>query len=363
MGGAEIYTHQMMKRSDLSRFRIIHFSPYFEGCEREEEIDGVLYIHRGGIFTVIREARNYYRKNRSEIDFVVDQCNTHRFFTPFWVEKQKRIFFIHQLTREIWFRHMSFPFNLFGYLTESSLLKLSKKDNTITVSNSTKEDLLKLGFQKDKVFIVPEGIDFKHWGKEEFLPKEKVPTFIYVGRYAKYKGIDDTLEAFGLLKSEYPDARLLIIGKRNEEYIKKSLIPICEKYSLQYDNQSDVDFRGFVSDEEKLELMSRSHSLIFPSLREGWGLIITEAAAVGTPSIVYDSAGTRDAVDNGNAGYFCVQNSIDSIFRKMKSVIENKRDYEEIRWKAYNFSKNFHWDNTGKAFTHFMESIMEATNG
>jgi len=361
-GGAEIYTHEMMKRSDLSRFRIIHFSPAFEDCKKEEEIDGILYLRRGGLISVIKEARKFYTENKEDIDFVVDQCNTHRFFTPLWVEREKRIFFIHQLTKEIWFRHMPFPFNLAGYLTESPFLKLSRNDNTITVSDSTKNDLLKLGFKKEKVQIVPEGIDFRHWDEEEFLPKETEPTFIFVGRYAKYKGIDATLEAFGMLKKEYPDARLLVLGKKNEEYLKKRLIPICNKHSLIYKDGQDVDFKGFVTDKEKLEYMSRSHCLVFPSMREGWGLIITEAAAVGTPSIVFDSAGTRDAVNQGEAGYLCEKNNTKAILARMREVIDNNETYTDTRKKAYDFSKGFHWDNTGKVFNEFITRIEESSH-
>jgi len=359
MGGAEIFTHEMMKRSDLTRFRIIHFSPLFEGGVEEEEIDGITYLRRGGVLSVISEARKYYRSHRQEIDYVVDQCNTHRFFTPFWVEREKRIFFIHQLTREIWFRHMSFPASLAGYLTESPLLRLSRRDYTITVSPSTKEDLLKLGFRKDRVFIIPEGIDFTHWTQKDFLPKEPSPTFIYVGRYAKYKGIDATIEAFGILKREYPDARLLVLGKKNPSYLDRQLAPLCRKYSLDFESGKDVDFKGFVSEDEKLKLMSRSHCLVFPSLREGWGLIITEAAAVGTPSIVYDSAGTRDAVDYGKAGYLCRENTVESIHTLMKRVIEQKEEYTLIRKTSHDFSRNFHWENTGKAFTDFMNTLRE----
>jgi len=232
----------------------------------------------------------------------------------------------------------------------------------MTVSQSTKNDLLKLGYKNEKVSIIPEGIDFEHWKEEDFSTKSPVPTFIYVGRYARYKGIDATLKAFGKVKKEYGDARLLVIGKKNESYLQKRLYPICRRFSLSHEDKKDVDFRGFVSDEEKLELMSQSHCLIFPSLREGWGLIITEAAAVGTPSIVFDSAGTRDAVDGGRAGYLCKSKSVDSIVSHMRDIIEGKDSYGDMRKRAYEFSKKFHWDNTGRAFDDFMRAVEEESN-
>jgi glycosyltransferase involved in cell wall biosynthesis len=97
--------------------------------------------------------------------------------------------------------------------------------------------------------------------------------------------------------------------------------------------------------------------LVFPSQREGWGLIITEAAAVGTPSIGYNSAGIIDAVDFGNAGYLCESNNVENIINHMENIIADKKGYQRIREKAYEFSLKFHWDNTAIAFNSFIEKI------
>ena len=97
-GGAEVHTHEMLSRADKSKYEIIHFSPRIGDAPKKEIIDGVTYLRSGNIITVIFEAMKYYKRHRNQIDFVIDQCNTHRFFTPFWVEPDKRIFYIHQLT-------------------------------------------------------------------------------------------------------------------------------------------------------------------------------------------------------------------------------------------------------------------------
>lgn len=365
-GGAEVYTHEMLKRINFDKYRIIHFSPSFNGAEENENIENINYIRSGSLLSVISDARKYYIMNRENIDFVVDQCNTHRFFTKFWVESKKRIFFIHQLTREIWFMNAKFPINIIGYITETPFLKLSKNDYTMTVSESTKRDLINVGFDINKVRIIPEGIEFTHWKKNEFKRKEVVPTFIYVGRFVNYKGIDACVLAFAKIKKEYPETKLYIVGKKNEKYIEENLLPIFQRENISYEGNeenSDVTLFGFVSEEKKLELMSRSHALIFPSQREGWGLIVTEAAAVGTPSIVYNSPGIVDAVDYGNAGYLCSENSVENIYIKMKRVIEDKKEYEEYVCKAYEYSLKFHWDETAKSFDKFIDDIISSRLG
>lgn len=359
-GGAEIFTHEMMKRINKDKFRIIHFSPMYANAESFEEIDGVVYIRSGNIFTVIIQALKFYKENKNKINYVVDQCNTHRFFTKFWVEKEKRIFLIYQLTREIWNINMSFPMNKIGMVLEDFMLRLNRNDWTLTISESTKKDLQSVGFDKEKINILPVGVGFDIWNRNEFLDKEDAPTFIYVGRYAKYKGIDVSIEALGKIKNEYPNAKLWIVGKPDNNYIEKSLVPICKEYNLTYGSRQgdfDVIFLGFVSEEEKRNLMSKSLALICPSIREGWGLIITEAAVVGTPSIVFNNPGIVDAVNFGDSGYVCEENTSKSISEKMKSVIEEKVKYQEIREGAYKYSSQFNWDNTTKVFTKFIEDI------
>ena len=358
-GGAEIHTHEMLKRLDKKKFNAIHFSPSYDGCLKREKIDGVTYIRKGGVFSVIFWAWLYYKRNKNRIDFVIDQCNTHRFFTKFWVEKSKRIFYIHQLTREIWDIQMRFPLNKIGKVMESFMLKLNKNDYTITVSESTKTDLIDLGFNPEKIFIVPNGMNCEFKPYEALKKEDKSNSFIYVGRYAHYKGIDSAIEALGQVKKEYKNTSLWVGGKKDEQYIKNNLIPICEKYGLTYgeDEDKDVVFWGFVSEEKKFELQEKARALIFPSIREGWGIIVIEAASMGTPSIVYDSPGCRDAVNYGKAGYLCSRNTVQEIAECMKKTFIDKEEYEKIRENAYNFSTQFNWENTGKAINNLFVKL------
>lgn len=360
-GGAEICTYEMMRYADLSILRIIHFSPMFDGANSIEYIDGITYIRKGNILSLIWECKKFYAINKNNIDYVVDQCNTYRFFTKFWVEHKKRIFFIHQLTREIWDVQLKFPFNKIGKLIENPMLKMNKDDLTITVSESTKKDLEAIGFKPQKIKLIQSAINFEPWNKEAFYKKELMPTFIYVGRFAKYKGIDTCISAFGEFKKINNDAKLWIVGKKDDKYIERSLAPICLQYGLLIDK--DIVFYGFVTEDKKLELMSRAHLLLFPSIREGWGLIITEAAVVGTPSIVFNSPGIVDAVDFGNAGYIAKRNDYKGICETMVNAIEDKITYEKMRDNAYAFSSRFKWEDTGREFTNIVLGLEKLQQG
>lgn len=351
MGGAEVFTHEMFKQLDHDQYDITHISPMSQKRNGEmnledEVIDGIRYIRYGNMLTVILYAILYYYHNHKQIDYVVDQCNTHRFFTPFWVKKTKRVLFIHQMTKEIWLTNLKFPFGAIGKLLESYMTKLYRNNLTLTVSKSTKDDLIELGFKEELVKILPEGINFMPWSEDAFESKDEI-IFTYVGRFSSYKGINTALEAFCRLYHIVNSAKFYVVGKENKTYIEQVLEPIRDKYNVPKEN---IVYFGFVSEEEKLHIMSKSRCLVFPSQREGWGLTITEAAAVGTPSIVYNSPGLRDAVDNGKTGYMTAENSKYSIFELMKESVLNPEEYQQIKASAYEFSKQFNWVNTAHQF-------------
>ncbi|WJH27731.1 hypothetical protein N6H13_21350 [Paenibacillus sp. CC-CFT742] len=91
-GGAEVFTHEMLKRSTSERYQYVHFSPEFPGSQPIQEIDGILYVRSGNIWSVILHAAKFYRKHHKQISYVINQCNTHQFFTRLWVPRSKRIF-------------------------------------------------------------------------------------------------------------------------------------------------------------------------------------------------------------------------------------------------------------------------------
>lgn len=350
-GGAEVHTYNLMKCLKEQNYNFISFAPHYNGITDEEVDENITYIRKGNIITVIFHAFCYYLKNQKHIDYVINQCNTHNFFTRLWVPKEKRIFYIHQLTREIWDINAKFPLNVIGKKLENFSLKLNRHDYTITVSESTKQELVDLGFDPNRIFLIYNAVD-PLIIKDEVEDKADNKDFIYVGRYSKYKGIDIAVEALGMVHQKYSDAKLRIVGKEDKEFVDTTIIPIAQKYNLSvgYNDSCDIIICGFVSEEEKLRLMENSKALIFPSIREGWGIIVSEAAARGTPSIVYNSPGARDAVNFGRAGYLCNHNSVDDIYQLMLSTLQDAQLYKQKQEEALEYVKKFNWKNNEEAF-------------
>ena len=136
-------------------------------------------------------------------------------------------------------------------------------------------------------------------------------------------------------------------------------MPVCRENNLIWEDASndkptgDIVSWGYVSEEKKLELMSRSWLLMFPSIREGWGIPITEAGCVGTPSIAFNSPGIREAVNYGEAGYLCTENSVNGLVEQIYMAISDKELYSSIRKSAYQYSSQFQWDGIEKEFEEF----------
>lgn len=369
-GGAEVLSHAMLSRLDPQIYRVIHLSPMFPGAKKVENIDGVSYIRHGNIGSVIFYAAYYYLKNKGDIDYVIDECNTHHFFTPFYIPKEKRILFIHQLTREIWYISAKFPLNVIGHALESWSLRIYRKGKAITVSESTKQDLVSLGFDPHQIFIIPNGIhtEIKQF-MEEAIPKQKSPTLIYVGRYASYKGIDIAIQAFADVNKQHDDAKLWIVGKENIEYICESLVPVLQQYQLKiyFVNSStqeafisrcgsfliaesqetaDIVIWGFVDEGQKYRLMKSAWLLLFPSIREGWGIIVTEAALLKTPSLVSDAPGCRDAVNYGKAGYICKERTPSAFAAEINRIMADPDEYQHIVETSFSYSLPHLWDSS-----------------
>jgi glycosyltransferase involved in cell wall biosynthesis len=269
------------------------FSSSFGGAPDEETIEGVRIVRAGRQWTVHLAALRRYRGRLSQhFDIVVDEVNTIPFFTPLWADVPT-VMFIHQLAREVWWYETTMPLSAIGFIAEPLYLRCYREIPVITVSASTRDDLRRLGF-RGSITIVPEGIE-----RIESLGavKRKDACFLYVGRLAPSKRIGDILLALAQFRRATGRGTLWIVGSGSERY-RRSLMQTAQRLGIA----ESVAFFGRVSTKEKHRLMAEAHALVVTSVREGWGLVVTEASACGTPAIVYDVPGLRDSVRNESTG-------------------------------------------------------------
>lgn len=341
-GGAEVYTHEIAKRLVEKGYEVTLFTSYFNGAEKEDEIDGVKIVRSGkivGLFdTVYSHAKRFYRDNKNDFDIVIDEINTRPFLTPKYVDKPI-IALIHQLAVEFWDYKTPFPINTLGkHILEPYWLKHYVNVKTITVSESTRNDLEKLGF-KD-IEIVYNGLDRNIL--EKVPEKEDEFTALFVGRLTPTKKPEDAVIAFKMLNK----GKMWIVGRGE----------LMEKLKKRHNNEN-IEFKGFIPEKEKIELMKRAHVLLVPGIREGWGRVVIEANALGTPAIGYNVPGLRDSIRHLYNGLLCEPNP-----KAMGEAIEKLYEDEDLRRKlgenALKWAKQFSWDRSAEEFGGILERVV-----
>ena len=208
-GGAEVLTHEVMVRLAKVGHEMTLFCPSIPSGLKKEEIDGVQIIRSGGKYSVYRKAKEFFKKNTKNYDFIIDEINAKPFLSPGMVKAKPILALFHQLIDKEWFYEVPFPLNyLCYYYLEPKWLSKYKEIPTATVSSSSEQDLKKYGFKR--VFVVPMGLSVTPL--EKLHEKESSPTVLYIGRLKRHKLPDHALEAFTIIKKQLPDSKMWVIG-------------------------------------------------------------------------------------------------------------------------------------------------------
>jgi glycosyltransferase involved in cell wall biosynthesis len=281
-GGAEIFTEQVLRRWAPAGHDITLVAAAVPGRPAEERVDGYQVVRRGGRLSVYREARRWWQRNgRDRFDVVIDEINTVPFQAPRWVDDGVPVLaLVHQTCEDIWPYMLPRPAAALGRrVLEPHWLRQYATRPVMAVSASTRDALARFGVRD--VTVVPEG--FQPPAVLPRVAKETRPTVVFCGRMVEYKRPWDVLRAVQRAQREIPELQAWLIGDG----------PLAPR--LRAAAPAGVHVLGRLDEARKLELMARAHVHLACSVREGWGLVVTEAAAVGTPTIAYDVPGLRDS--------------------------------------------------------------------
>ncbi|MDO8573022.1 MAG: glycosyltransferase family 4 protein [bacterium] len=348
-GGAEVVTDAILSRLVKDGHEATLLTSGYAGASGEDMVNGYRVIRVGGRASVYWHAFRYYRVHLKGVhDLVVEEINTIPFFTPWYVQGKRALFF-HQLAREIWFYQIFFPLSLAGYCIEPFYLRLLSKERVITISESTKRDLARYGFKKENISIISEGIDIKPVERLESIKKTAIPTVLSLGAVRPMKRTLDIVRGFEIIKAHTPEVKLVIAGDMAGKYGKKVLREIANS-----NYKDDIEVLGKVSRQEKIRLMQEAHVLAVASLKEGWGLVVTEANSQGTPAVVYDVDGLRDCVRDGVTGLHTKENTPQALAEAIMKMLEEKEAHETMRQNAWEWSKTITFE---KQYQNFLEII------
>jgi len=345
-GGAEVLTHEVTKRLATAGNDVTVFTSGYDGCNAQETIDGVRVI-RSGTYrsSVFSAARHYYESNLGEhgFDVIVDAINTRPFNASRFARNGERVVaLISQLAKEYWFYETPFPLSYIGYyFLENRWLRGYVNIPTITVSQSTRKELLELGF--NKVEVIPLGINFEPL--ENLGEKESYPVIAYAGRINRAKRPDILVKAFRRVRERLPNSELWFIGKGPFENKLKELAG------------EGVKFFDDVSNSERRALLKKAWVLTNPSVREGYGLNIIEANALGVPCVAYDVPGLRDSIRDNETGLLVKASGPDPLSETLLRILTDDSLRMRLSRDALRHSREFTWDRTAEEFMTLLDKF------
>jgi len=348
-GGAEIIAFEFARRLVKEGHSVIFFSRCFNNCLNEEIADGVKIIRRGNKFTVYIQAYLYYTGLTKKPQKVIDMINTICWQTPLYVDKKSRIAYVNQLAKEVLFYEFFWPLSFIAYFLEKFEYVTYTNTKFICYSKSTKEDLISFGVKEKNINTFPLGVDHDRYKKVG--NKSKNPLFVFVARLVKNKRADLCIRSLKKVVEKYQKASLYVFGNGPDA---KRLQDLVIKENLEK-NVKFVNKNNFFIDKNikdlKVNLMQKAWALLLPSVKEGWGMVVTEAAACGTPAIVSNVTGLRDSVINNKTGIVLSKSpSEDELSQAMIGLIKDNQLRENLSREAYQYSQSFNWNRSYEAF-------------
>ncbi|MEM2138967.1 MAG: glycosyltransferase family 4 protein [Candidatus Woesearchaeota archaeon] len=317
------------------------------------------YTNNAGFFSRISFASELVKfgLNFKNID-IIDAHNFTTYLPGYKIAKKlnkKIIFTYHETWLNEWIKNkgvIAFPYEIY----ERLILKLNY-DGIISVSNFTKNRLIKNKVSEKKIFVINNGIDLKIFDNinKNFKKNEKEKnSLIYVGRLIETKKVDVIIKALKIIKEKIPNVKLKIIGKGNEEEKLKKLV-----FDLRL--KENVSFLGYMKNHyDVLKEIKKSDLFLSASILEGFGIALLEAMALKIPYVCSDIEPFKE-INNKKGGLFFKKQDHMDLANKALILLENKKSYEK-KIKEVDNLKKFDWKNIALSVEKVYKKIIEDRN-
>ena len=238
---------------------------------------------------------------------------------------------------------------------------LRNVDKVISISEFTKRELIKyVGVCEENIRIVYLGLDHKIYKPvsenrailQKFGLPEDVKVILYVGSELPRKNLPTLIKAFGELRKQYGNVKLIKVGNAHSSHGRKKLMKLINELGLD----NDVIFTGVVPEGELPQLYNAADLYVYPSIYEGFGMPILEAMACGCPVIISKAAALPEVA--GDAAIAVDLYDIDAWVKAMYSMLTDDSLKNQMIGKGLERAKIFSWDKTARETTKVYEEVL-----
>jgi glycosyltransferase involved in cell wall biosynthesis len=350
-GGAGVRTYEIYKRLK-DRQDITLLCMRYPGA-RDGEIQGLRHVFVGtesqnltkSVLAYTVKAARFVMKYGRDFDLIVENfLPTTPFFSKL-LTKTPVILQVQGIMEGHYFKKFSLLYSLPIHFSEKYYPLLY--DKFLFVSPVTREKVMKRVKKKVTLCrVIPNGVD------EELL--REVPMdgdyILFFSRIDVYtKGLDILLSAFEAISPRFPDLRLVLAGYEFDRFARLTS-------SLPFSMKSKVEYAGFVTGDEKKQLLSGARMVVLPSRHESSPISIIEAAACGKPVIVSDIAELK-FVEENNFGMGFPSGSADGLQEKIELLLQDSQLRNRLGTQGRKFARNCLWGSVAAEF----ENVLQLT--
>jgi len=350
-GGAERVTLAYLKELVARGHEAYWFANDFPGAAREEIFEGIKIIRGGGKGSSVFKAIRWYRQ-QPRFDLVIDQHHGIPWFAPWWCGTSC-VAYIHEVLGPIWNSFYPWPLSAIGQTQERWTHWLFRHTPFWTPSDSTRKTLQAHGVRDIHVF--PNGTDTMPLAALEPKPLSAPIRLIAVSRLAPNKRVDHIIRAVKILLERGVHVQLAIVGTGETE---KSLHELAGSLGVA----DKIEFTGRLDEQKKDGQLQRAHFLVHTSVREGWGLNVIEANAMGTPAIVYPVGGLVDSTVDNETGLVTHAETPTAVADVIESILRTPEKYDSLRANAWQRSRQLTWPEVLPAACDWLEAQAACKN-
>ena len=348
-GGSEVFVEQVARELVRRGHQVTIFCARHPGSRRRETVDGVSLVRAGGRLGVYPRGLAWLLRRRRSVDVVVDVINGLPFGVPL-VRRRGLVALVHHLHEDQW--HLIYPGlrGRVGWFVEGRVVpRLYRQVPLLTVSGASRRDLVGLGFREDRVTVVHNGVDRPPCGAD----RSATPRLVVLARLVPHKRIEHAFELVARLAQRHHDLHLDVVG---EGWWRPELETALTARGLQ----DRVTLHGWLPADQRDRLLAAAWVLVLPSLREGWGIAVLEAAAQATPSVVYRGAGgVEEAVVDGVTGL--VADDFDDLVAATERLLADAGARERFGARAQARAATYTWSATAEAVAAVLTAEAAAT--